>query len=332
MTAQLTQAELEAALAQRGLLAETASAGDVAVNDRPWFVSAVLGAAGWLAGVFVLFFVYLLFEPDSAPELGLAGAILVAAAYALYRADRRGAFFTQLALALSIAGQIAVCASFGAGTESVAATAALTALMQLGLLFAMPNALARALAAFFACVAWAIAVRFALWDRSLFDAPREPVTLFPVLLGWLAIWAPIAAAAEWLVRREPHWVATGVRPVARAASSGIIAALAVGTWASEPFAGLPFGGAAGTSWLALWPLLGTATAAYAAFCALRYRNRALLGLAIAGALLHTLQFYFVLGVGLLAKSAIMAAVGAALLAAAWALRRRTSPPGREAIA
>lgn len=326
MSSRLTDIELTAALVERGLLAESAGAVDVAANDRPWFVSAVLGGAGWLAGVFVLFFVYLLFEPDSAVELGLAGAVLVAAAYGLYSADRRGAFFAQLALALSIAGQIAVCASFGAATESIAVTAALTAVMQLGVLYAMPNALARALAAFFACVAWAIAVRFAFWDRSLFDSSSEPVALFPALLGWLVIWAPLVAAAEWLVRREPEWLATGARPIVRAASSGLIAALAVATWASEPFAGLPFGGPAGTSWLALWPLLGTATAAYAAFCALRFRNRALLGLAIAGALVHTLQFYFVLGVGLLAKSAIMATVGVALLAAARVLRRDSSPP------
>src|SRR5690606_23276149 len=123
----LTEAELAAALAERGVLTEKREAPEGAANDRPWFVSAVLGGAGWLAGVFVLFFVYLLFEPDSAPELGVAGAVLLAAAYALYRADRRGAFFTQLALALSIAGQISLCGAFGAATESVAATAAITA-------------------------------------------------------------------------------------------------------------------------------------------------------------------------------------------------------------
>lgn len=325
MSTQLTEAELTAALAARSLLADSPQAADGTEHDRPWFVSAVLGGAGWLAGVFVLFFVYLLFEPDSAPELGVVGVILVAAAYALYRADRRGAFLSQLALAFSIAGQLSLCGAFGAGTESVAATAAITAVMQIGLLFVMPNALARTLAAFFGCVAWAIAVRFAFWDRSLFDSPSAPVALLPALIGWLVIWVPLVATVEWLVRHEPEWLATDLRRVGRAASNGLIAALAVATWASEPFAGLPFGGTPVTSWLALWPLLGTALAAYAAFCALRFRSRALLGLAIAGALLHTLQFYFVLGVSLVTKSAIMVAVGAALLAAAWALRRRSRP-------
>jgi hypothetical protein len=320
MSARLTETELEAALAERGLLGGAPSAPDDTGSDRPWFVSAVLGAAGWLAGVFLLLFVYLLFEPDTAPELGLAGSVLVAAAYGLYRADRRGSFFAQLALAVSIAGQIALCASFAVATESVAATAAITAGVQLGLLFAMPNALARVLAAFFACVAWALAVRFAWWDRPLLDSRAESVALVPALLGWLAIWVPIVVAAEWLVRRERNWLATPLRSVARAASSGIIAALAIATWASEPFANFPFARASFSHWLALWPLLGTATAAYAALCAVRFRSRALLGLAIAGALLHALQFYFVLGVGLTTKAAIMAVAGAALLAAAWVLR------------
>lgn len=320
MTAQLTATELEAALAERGLLTGTPNPVADASSDRPWFVSAVLGAAGWLAGVFILVFVYLLFEPDSAPELGLAGSLLVTAAYGLYRADRSGSFFAQLALALSIAGQIALCASFGTATESVAATAAITAVVQVGLLFVMPNVLARVLAAFFACIAWALTVRFAWYDRSWLDSGGESVALVPALLGWIAIWAPLAVAAEWLVRREREWLATPLRGIARAASSGIIAALAVGTFASEPFASLPFARAGVGNWLALWPLLGTAAAAYAAACAVRFRSRTLLGLAIAGALLHALQFYFVLGVGLPVKSAIMAAVGAALLAAAWLLR------------
>jgi hypothetical protein len=318
----LTVSDLEAALAERGLLAAAASPPDHAGSDRPWFISAVLGAAGWLAGVFVLLFVYLLFEPESAPELGLAGSILVTAAYGLYRADRRGSFFAQLALAFSIAGQIALCASFAVATESVAATAAIMAGVQLGLLFVMPNALARVLAAFVACVAWAVAVRFAWWDRSWLDTETAAVALAPALVGWVAIWAPIVAAAEWLVRRERGWLATPLRSIARAASSGVVAALAVGTWAAEPFASLPFARADFSNWLALWPLLGTAAAAYAAFCAVRFRSRALLGLAVAGALLHALQFYFVLGVGLVTKSALMATVGAALLATAWMLDRR----------
>lgn len=320
--------ELTTALVQRGLLpsgSETAQA----PAARPWFIAAVLGAAGWLAGLFALLFVYLLLEPETVLGFAVPGAILLVAAYGLYFADRGGAFLGQLALAVSIAGQLALCVAASDLTDSIAATAGLMTLLELALLFALPNPMARALAAFFACIAWAIAVRFTWWDRAWWDGDTLGVALRPALLGWLVIWAPVIAIGETLLRREVDWLARPIRPMARAALTGLIAALAVATWASEPFAGLTVltgASAPATNWLALWPLLGAGAALYAAFCAFRLRARALLGLAIAGALLHTLQFYYVLGTSLVVKSGIMLAVGALLLAADWALRRRAASP------
>ena len=71
----------------------------------------------------------------------------------------------------------------------------------------------------------------------------------------------------------------------------------------------------------LWPLLGALAALFAAYCAFLLRTRALIGLAIAGALLHISQFYYVLGATLVMKSLIMLADGGACLAAAWVVRR-----------
>jgi hypothetical protein len=329
LTRALDAVELANALAERGLLPHGSPSPSPAHPDRPWFVSAVLGAAGWLAGVFALLFVYLLFEPEGAAGFALAGGILLAAAYGLYVADRESAFFDQLALALSIAGQIALAVAAADLTESTAGTAAAMAVLQLALLFVLPNRLAKTLAAFFACVAWAVAVRYGWWDRSAFDYDRVDVALLPALLGWLVIWTPLIAAAHVLIKKEAEWMAGSQRSVARPALHGLIGALAVATWASEPFASLPFwDSAARTNWLALWPLLGAGAALFAARCAFRLRGRALLGVAITGALLHTLQFYYVLGTSLLLKSWLTLAVGTALLAAAWALQRRhTSPAG-----
>jgi hypothetical protein len=326
MTRVVGAVELTNALAERGLLPAGSEPPSFAHTDRPWFISAVLGATGWLAGVFALLFVYLLFEPQSAGGFALAGVIMLVAAYGLYFADRDSAFFDQLALALSIAGQLALAWAAADATDSTAATAALLAVLQLVLLFVLPNQLAKTLAAFFACVAWAIAVRYGWWDRSAFDYAREDVALLPALLGWLVIWVPLIAAAQLLITREAEWMASALRGVARPALNGLVGALAIATWVSEPFASLPFWTTGTqTNWLALWPLLAAGTALFAAGCAFRLRGHALLGVAIAGALLHTMQFYYVLGTTLLLKSWIMLAVGAALLAAAWALQRRWSP-------
>jgi hypothetical protein len=68
-----------------------------------------------------------------------------------------------------------------------------------------------------------------------------------------------------------------------------------------------------SNWLALWPLLAVGAALFAAVCALRLRSHALLGVALAGALLHVLNFYFALSVSLLMKSCIMIVVGLLLV-------------------
>ena len=111
----------------------------------------------------------------------------------------------------------------------------------------------------------------------------------------------------------------GRRRVARPALTGLLVALAVGTWTSEPFAALPFRAPPGqvpTNWLALWPLLGVAAALFAAVCAFRLRHRALVGVAIAGALLHLVHFYTLLGVSLVLKAYLLLALGGVLLAVA----------------
>jgi uncharacterized membrane protein len=69
-------------------------------------------------------------------------------------------------------------------------------------------------------------------------------------------------------------------------------------------------------------LFGVTGALFAAFSAFRLRSQALIGLSIAGALMHVAHFYYQLGTTLLIKSSIMLAVGAAALAAAYWLNNR----------
>jgi hypothetical protein len=310
------------ALVERNLIRRKAPPAEAA-EDRPWYISAVLGAAGWLAGLFALLFVGLLFEPETAVGFSVAGSVMLAAAFGLYAAGR-SAFFDQLALALSIAGQLALTWAAVQATESAAGTAALVTLLQLVLLIAMPNGMAKVLAAFFACIAWALAVRFALWgETTLSDVSRE-VPLGLALVSWLVIWAPLIAACQTLIAYEARWMAGRGRMLARAALTGLLMALAIATWASEPLGSLVFWSPPGetyVNWLVLWPLLGAGTALFAAICAYRLRNRALVGLAIAGALLHVMQFYYLLGTTLVTKSMIMLAVGVAFLLTAWGLGR-----------
>jgi Domain of unknown function (DUF4401) len=168
--------ELISLLRTRGLLdkvtatddrgAESGAPLSASAHDRPWYVTVLLGASGWVAGIFLLLFVFTLFKPDSAGAAFVTGVVLLIAAWGLFMVDRDGAFVSQLALALSVAGQIAVL--FGASeslfkhSRSIAGLATLALILQTVLIVVMPNRLHRMMSALFACAAWALAVRYGL--------------------------------------------------------------------------------------------------------------------------------------------------------------------------
>jgi hypothetical protein len=315
--------DLAGEMASRGFIGADADPLPFGATGTPWYVSAVLGTAGWLASLFAFLFVLLLFEPDTAAGIALAGIVMLGAGLGLYVADRDSAFFGQLALALSLAGQLGLIVAAAQATESASATAAFATLLAAVLVRTLPNHFARALSTFLACVSWALTVRFVGWGEVWFSDPDLSVGLVPALVGWIVIWAPVLLTAHALITNEPRWMASERRRIARPALTGLLVALSIGTWASQPFGALVFWAPAGevpVNWLALWPLLGVATALFAAVCAFRLRHRPIIGLAVAGALLHLVQFYYLLGVSLAVKSYIMLGVGLVLLLSARRLR------------
>src|SRR5262245_21544470 len=104
-------APLVAAMRERGLIAAAAPAlpGE---PDRPWFISLLMGIAGWVAGLFLLVFVALVLDLDKQHEIAATGAVLLVVAWVLYTIGRGKVFVDQLALAFSIAGQLAVSVYF----------------------------------------------------------------------------------------------------------------------------------------------------------------------------------------------------------------------------
>jgi hypothetical protein len=324
-----TPNELRHALAARGLVdAATApqAPGNAPATDRPWYIAALLGVSGWLAGLFLLGFVGLLFRPDTPAAAGLAGAVLLAAAWGLYAADREGAFVAQLALALSIAGQCLVLFALNKDARGIGPIAASALLLQVVLALAMPNPLHRALSSFFATIAWALTVRFALLGEPEFwRGEREvAVSLVQSLGGWALAWVPVGAGIALLVRREAGWIARGWAPTLRPVLTGLIVGLAFATLASQPFESFRWLGAAPVAqgWLALWPLLSALAALGAIAAAFALGQRALLGAGVLAVLLHVAHFYYALGTSLLLKSLLMLAMGGAMLLAARGLAQR----------
>jgi hypothetical protein len=304
--------DLTAALVSRGILSHEAPPLPTGPGARPWFIGLVLGTSGWLAGLCALLVIGTLLRPDSTGELALIAVVLLGCAYGLYAVDRESAFFDQLALAICIAGQLALFLAVAKAVDSEAVTCGIVAILQVGLVVAMPNRLARVLSTLFACVAWTLAMRLGWWDVSLFSGSERALRLGPALLAWALIWGPLMVLTHVLIAREAQWMASGARRILRPALTGLLIALTFGTFASEPFDAFdpwrtnlsPY-----TNWLVMWPLLAVGASMFAGYCALRLRNPALVGVAIAGSLLHVMQFYFLLGTTLLVKSVIMVALG-----------------------
>ena len=161
-------------LRELGLIPSDAPAPPGEPEGRPWFISLLLGFAGWLAGIFVLIFVGLIFDVEKSSQMFVVGLVLLLVAWLLYFAGRAMVFLDQLALALSIAGQFAVAVLFfDKLREPLPITAAILG-MQLVLFALMPDRVARTIAAFFASIAWVFVVRFALrpgqGERIFFDS------------------------------------------------------------------------------------------------------------------------------------------------------------------
>jgi hypothetical protein len=329
----MSPADLVNAMREGGLIAADAAAAPDVPESRPWFISLLLGLAGWLAGMFVLVFVALLFNVDSSSHLVVIGIVLLTIAWLLYSRARDLVFLEQLTLAFSIAGQVAVAVFLAEELDKPVPTFAALLGLQLVVFVAMPDRVARTIATFFGSLAWVWLVRFALRPgegRRFFFDPGAEFT-FPVFgawtlpIEWLLTWAPMIALLAWLIRTEPRWMARRAGDFARPAVTGLMLGLALGGIGAEPENSLTLGlagvGREFSGW-ALFPLLSIALAMYAAFCAHQVRSTWLSGVAVVASLVHLGRFYYLYGTTLTWKSLTMLLTGAALLTAAALISKR----------
>jgi hypothetical protein len=293
-----------------------------AAPDRPLAIGLLLGVSGWAAGIFVLIFVALLFRPESAGQAAISGAILLAAAWGLFMAARdEQVFVAQLALALSIAGQCLALYAMTKDAHGIAPIAVAALVLQTVLALAMRNRLHRTLSTLFATIAWALALRFALFGDPDFATQGQAVhaaSLAAALGGWLLAWSPVGAALWWAIRSQADWESHGWASLTRPIVDGLIVGLAVATLASQPFESVRWLGSGGQGGgnLALWPLLSALGALGALAAAFALRRPGLMVLCAVAALLHLAHFYYALGTSLLVKSLLMLAMGTVFLGAA----------------
>jgi len=326
----------------------------------PWFVRLMLGIAGWIGALFLLGFVGagLAFVMKSSLASFLFGAGACAAAVMIFRAAPANDFVAQFGLAVSLAGQALLL--YGAAQwfqRSVAGIALYVALQQALLFVLVPSYVHRV------WTAWtsALAACYAMLDAGLFVF--TPAAATGAFL-WLALREFELARHGSIVRAGVYGLALAAVQAA-VLHGDLLQVLLLGSSRGAPLLGeagawlgrlasvavlfaavlmllrregVALASGRGRIALAGAVILGLASikapgvGPAAAILVAGYANadRVLAGLGILALLGYLSHYYYSLQATLLEKSALLAAAGAALLAARFGLRFwGPAPAGKE---
>lgn len=356
---ELTRDELWARLREGALVeGEMPAAGEA---RSPWFVRVMLGIAGWIGALFLLGFVgaAFAFVMKSSAAAFLFGAGACAAAVMIFRAAPASDFVAQFGLAVSLAGQALLLYGAAQWFERSATGIALYVALQQALLFVLvPSFVHRVWAAWTS----ALAASYAMLDAGLFAFTPAATT---AAFLWLTLREFELARHGSIVRAGIYGLALAAVQAAVLHGNLVTAILLghghhglklgeAGAWLGRLgsvavlFAavlmllrreGLALASGQGRIALAGAAILGLASikapgvAPAAAILIAGYANadRVLAGLGIFALLGYLSHYYYSLQATLLEKSALLAAAGAALLIARFALRYWwPAPAGREA--
>ncbi|MBI1889927.1 MAG: DUF4401 domain-containing protein [Burkholderiales bacterium] len=341
----MTREELWALLRGKALVE-----GDMppAAVSSPWYVRVMLGIAGWIGALFLMGFVgaAFAFVMKSAAASLILGLITCAVACFIFRAARDNDFITQFGLAVSLAGQgMFMVGLINAFKPDLFAVFFGVALFEALLAALVPNALHRVLtsAAAVAALSYALhrlgvvglapgvaaAGMAMVWldERRWADKAWRPVGYGIVLAmlhievthsfqaflthefsrapGWLAhhgylIGSGLTSAVfVWTVTRLLTRESIGLS--SKTGVAAIVAAIVVG--------------------IVAFPAPGAVTALLILLLGFAASSRILMGLGIMALLGFVSHYYYQLQTTLLEKSAVLAAIGIALLVARLALHK-----------
>ena len=320
-------------------------------ESAPWYVRAMLVAAGWLAAAFLVGFTWMVLDdvlrnPRRGAPIGL---IACAAGAALLRRSRASLLVGQVGLAIAIAGQALLLLAYAQWFSEERAMLALS-IQQALLLVLVPHFLHRAWAAWTSAIAlaWAgstagigglahaavMAACLAAWHGEL-AWPRHGALLraagvgLALAVAQLAVW-PLTSQMTWAGTRHPysdvgeHILEGRIAMIAVLLGGAVVllwreAVRLTGLHGRAALAGAAVLGA--IAWYA--PGVATATALLVVGHAAGSRTLAGLGiLAMLGALG---QYYYALEATLLEKAGHMVVCGVVLLAARIGLEHLWSP-------
>lgn len=323
-------------------------------SHTPWTVRVMLAIAGLIAAASLLGFLgagfMIVFENKTASIT--TGAMLLLAAFVLFRTQGKSDFWAMFALAVSLAGQVLVLFGLFRDGAWTAGLFGLTAALQFVLALVMPNYIHRSLSAYAAAIAFqyacfAAGVPFlvagavaatvaALWLNEARFGVRHAVAE-PLAYGFTVAFMQIAGAslfgharASFFIVRMDAGAWPWAEPLCIAAvlivSTAVLLIRAGWTPSARPMQ---------------WSMLAVVLVCIASFkapgimaCVLivllgfSNGNRVLAGLGIAALVLYLSGYYYLLEVTLLTKSGVLLATGVVLLAVRWLMLTHVMPKER----
>lgn len=320
----------------------------------PWYVKMVLAFSGWLAAIFLLFFLGLGFDFIFKNNLAtlILGVIMIAGAFALFHLFKND-FGEHLALAVSFAGQVVVAyAIFDIYNQNGKIAWPLTLLLQITLTVVMPNFVHRVISSSIAAFAFFMVLTIMGWTYF-----SSAVLMFFAAMCWLyefryprhmkmirAIGYGLVLALiylkgtvffghrilEWRIARyQPSiWAKPWMDEVLIGMVTFFVVRQLLRRYDQNLSAGLSTTVLLGTMVLcvASMKVQGITLGMVIMLLGFSGANRVLLGLGIMSLLFYISSYYYFLDATLLYKSQTLLLVGIILLGARWVMLR--ARPGK----
>jgi hypothetical protein len=148
--------------------------------SSPWYVQALVGVSAWFAAIIFLIFVFGTRLVSSSPGIITFGILLCATAIGLRWGAPKNIFIVQLALAISIAGQVMIVGQVGDKT-TITIPALVTIGLQILFIVFYPDSLHR----FLSTLAAVLAVLALIYDLKIQEAINLLVILLAVSTGFI---------------------------------------------------------------------------------------------------------------------------------------------------
>jgi len=317
--------------------------------DSPWYVKVLLAFSGWLAAIFLLFFIGLGFHNlvDSKTALCITGLFMIGAAIAGLFRIRDNDFLEHLMLAFSMAGHIMLWAALFQDDRDVVFAYWIAALFEALLAIFVPNVLHRIFSSSAAALAllvallhsfssspdkifyivWTIYANIILFFTALlwlneFRYPQQMKKIQAIAYGFLLVLIPLNISISTFDRYGSqaliHWIPWINTLISTAVIFYVNRYL---LFRANPAASINlqitiFAASICVGILSAW-MPGITIGIVLIALGFSASNRVLLGLGIASLLGFISHYYYALHTTLLYKSMTLAIAGALLLLARW---------------